>query len=112
MVLGEATGGHGVPGVGVIPELLGVPPLLVCPFSLPVVDGVEFDELEFGVDPVFGVEAPFDVPGRVPHGDDVCPVLPGELPAGADPAAGALCAAIQLAQPNTSDNIMSFPVDI
>lgn len=80
--LGEATGGQGVPGVGLIPELLGdVPPLLVWPFPVPPVDEFGFEEDEFGdaefcVEPEFGaVGDPFAVPGKVPHGDPF-----GELP--------------------------------
>lgn len=42
---------------------------------------------------------------------EACPALP-ELPAGAVPPAGALCAVTQLAQPNTTDKTMSFRVDI
>jgi hypothetical protein len=65
---GDATGGHGLPGVGLIPGVVGeVPP----PFGLPGVDGFELD------DPAFGVvlDVPFVVPGRVPHGEPL-----GELP--------------------------------
>lgn len=68
--LGEATGGHGVPGVGLIPGLLGDVPLLPW-LVLPGVDGFELDDPEFGVDP--GVE--FVAPGRVPQGEPL-----GELP--------------------------------
>jgi hypothetical protein len=87
--LGDATGGHGVPGVELIPGLLGDVPLSPWPLALPGVDGFELDELEFGVEP--GVE--FVAPGRVPHGEplgeppglfgvfgltvDGCVVLPG-----------------------------------
>ena len=67
---GDATGGHGVPGVGLIPELLGV--VLLSPWLLlvPGVDGVEVDDPELE-DPVLGVEpdVPFAVPGSVPHGE-------------------------------------------
>lgn len=87
LLLGEATGGQGVPGVGLIPELLGDVPPLLWPFSFPAVDEFGFEELEFddpelgdpefGTEPAFGVveEDPFVVPGRVPHGDPL-----GELP--------------------------------
>jgi hypothetical protein len=87
--LGDATGGHGVPGVGLIPGLLGDVPLLPWLPVLPGVDGFELDEPEFGVEP--GVE--FVAPGRVPQGEplgeppglfgvfgltvDGCVVLPG-----------------------------------
>lgn len=87
--LGDATGGHGVPGVGLIPGLLGDVPLLPWLLVPPGVDGFELDEPEFGVEP--GVE--FVAPGRVPHGEplgeppglfgvfgltvDGCVVLPG-----------------------------------
>src|ERR1035441_6765377 len=63
-VSNEATGGHGVPGVGLIPGLLGDVPLLPW-LVLPGVDGFELDDPEFGVDP--GVE--FVAPGRVPQGE-------------------------------------------
>lgn len=69
---GEATGGHGLPGVGLIPGLLGeVAPLPLGLFGLAGADGFEFD------DPAFGVvlDVPFVVPGRVPHGEPL-----GELP--------------------------------
>ena len=56
-----------MPGVGLIPGLLGDVPLLPWPLVLPG-DGFEFDEPEFGPEP--GVE--FVAPGRVPHGE-----LPG-----------------------------------
>lgn len=70
--LGDATGGHGVPGVGLIPALLGdVPPLLPWLFVLPGVDGLALDEPEFGVE--LGV--PLGALGNVPHGDPL-----GELP--------------------------------
>lgn len=70
--LGETTGGHGVPGVGLIPGLAGdVPPLLPWLFVLPGVDGLELEEPEFGVEP--GV--PLVVPGNVPQGEPL-----GELP--------------------------------
>lgn len=63
MVLPLAAGGHGVPGEGLIPG-----EGLVLPW-LPGVGG-------FGLD-VFGVEseAPFAVPGKVPHGEPL-----GEVP--------------------------------
>lgn len=79
LLLGEATGGHGLPGVGFIPELLGdVPPLLLL-WLLPVPGfdgfelepGFELDDPEFGVVP--GV--PFVAPGSVPQGEPL-----GELP--------------------------------
>jgi hypothetical protein len=89
--LGETTGGHKVPGVGLIPGLLGDVPLLPWPPVLPGVDGFELDEPEFGVEP--GVE--FVAPGRVPHGEplgeplglfgvfgltvDGCVLLPGTV---------------------------------
>ena len=60
-----------MPGVGLIPGLLGDVPLLPWPLVLPGVDGFELDEPGFGVDP--GVE--FVAPGRVPHGEPL-----GELP--------------------------------
>ena len=61
--LGEATGVHGLPGVGLIPGLPGeVPPLL---FSLPGLDGFELDDPEFGEEP----DVPLVVPGTVPHGE-------------------------------------------
>ncbi len=56
--LGEATGGHGFPGVGLIPGLLGDVPFAG-------VDGFAFGEPEFGAEP----EVPFVVPGNVPHGE-------------------------------------------
>ena len=78
-----------MPGVELIPGLLGDVPLSPWPLALPGVDGFELDELEFGVEP--GVE--FVAPGRVPHGEplgeppglfgvfgltvDGCVVLPG-----------------------------------
>ncbi len=64
--LGEAGGGHGCPGVGLIPGLLGDVPLgLSWPFALPGVDG--FAAPAFGVEPV----VPLAVPGKVPHGEPV-----------------------------------------
>src|ERR1017187_2612801 len=55
--LGEATGVHGLPGVGLIPGLPGeVPPLL---FSLPGLDGFELDDPECGEEP----DVPLVVPG-------------------------------------------------
>jgi hypothetical protein len=62
--LGEATGGHGLPGVGLIPGLPGeVPPSLLWPFSLPGLGGLALDP-EFGAVPEF----PSAVPGKVPQG--------------------------------------------
>ena len=60
-----------MPGVGLIPGLLGELPLLSWPLVLPGVDGFELEEPEFGIEP--GVE--FVAPGRVPHGAPL-----GELP--------------------------------
>lgn len=58
---GDAVGGHGAPGVGLVPGLLGDPLLL---------SGVEGNELELD-DPVLGVEPgdPFADPGTVLQGD-------------------------------------------
>jgi hypothetical protein len=72
--LGEATGGHGLPGVGIVPGALGeVPPELPVLLPLPAVDG--FDP-EFGTEPDDPFpDDPLDVPGRVPHGEPL-----GELP--------------------------------
>ena len=67
---GEATGGHGAPGVGVIPELLVEEELPLLLAELLLDPGVEFEELEFE-DPGFDVEPGvvlFAVPGKVPHG--------------------------------------------
>jgi hypothetical protein len=58
LALGEATGGHGLPGLGLIPGLPG-------DVSFPGVGGFAFGEPEFGADP----EVPFVVPGNVPHGE-------------------------------------------
>src|SRR5260370_5831902 len=66
--LGGAAGGHGVPGVGLIPGLLGdVPLVLLWPFAFPGVDWFAPEAPGFGVEPV----VPFAVPGKVPHGDPV-----------------------------------------
>ena len=66
---GDATGGHGVPGVGLIPGLLGeVPPWLLV---LPGAGGFELDEPELGVE----LGAAFAAPGKVPQGE-----LLGEVP--------------------------------
>lgn len=80
--LGEATGGHGVPGVGLVPELLGDAPLLLLLLWLfplvglaPVV-GLELDDPEFVVllaVPSLAVGGLL-VPGKVPQGE-----LPGVL---------------------------------
>ena len=69
---GDATGGHGLPGVELIPGLLGeVPPLPLGLVGLPGVAGFELD------DPAFGVvlDVPFVVPGRVPHGEPLGELL-------------------------------------
>jgi hypothetical protein len=63
--LGDATEGHGVLGVGLVPGVPEEVPLSPWPLVLPGVDGFELDELELGVEP--GVE--FVAPGRVPHGE-------------------------------------------
>jgi hypothetical protein len=61
LALGDATGGHGFPGLlGEVP-----PPLLLWPLAFPEVDGFEPDDPEFGV----GFDDPFAVPGSVPQGD-------------------------------------------
>lgn len=65
--MGEATGGHGLPGVGFIPGVVGSVP----PFPGAVGAGFVFDEPVFGVEP----EAPLVVPGRVPQGEPL-----GDLP--------------------------------
>jgi hypothetical protein len=91
VAFGEATGGHGVPGVGLIPELLGdAPPLLLWvfpPAELAAVDGFELDDPEFVVLlavpslAVDGLLVPavdgLLVPGKVPQGEPL-----GEAPGG------------------------------
>jgi hypothetical protein len=64
--LGEATGGHGLPGAGLVPGVLGVvPPLLLGLFPVPGVDGLLFGAPAFGAEP----GDPLGVPGKVPHGE-------------------------------------------
>lgn len=60
LLLGEATGGQGLPGVGFIPELFG--DVLFWLFPVP---GFELDDPAFGVVPV----VPLALPGKVPQGD-------------------------------------------
>ena len=62
---GEATGGHGAPGVGVIPELLVEEELPLLLVELLLDPGVEVEDPEFDVEP--GVVL-FADPGKVPHG--------------------------------------------
>ncbi|HXP43558.1 MAG TPA: hypothetical protein VN833_25135 [Candidatus Acidoferrales bacterium] len=62
----EADGGQGVPGVGLMPELL---------WPLPGVDGLELEDPDEdpGLDEL--LEEPLAVPGRVPHGEPVGDVV-------------------------------------
>jgi hypothetical protein len=68
--LGDTTGGHGLPGVGLMPGLFGDVPLLL-PWVLPVpgFDGLELDDPALGVAGAVEPDVPSAVPGKVPQGE-------------------------------------------
>jgi hypothetical protein len=83
-LFGEALGGHGVPGVGFIPELVELPLLwLLLPgvVELEVDPGVELEELLVLLVPGNGPHGP--LLGCVPFGVVVDGVLPGVVLFGA-----------------------------